>query len=51
MITSVKQKENGFLVNDTLFVPNDTDNRDFQALQKWIEEGGVVENATPETTT
>ena len=42
-ITKVKEQKNGYLVNDSIFVPNAQDNSDYQAVQKWIADGGVVE--------
>lgn len=41
-IETVKNSGNGFLVNGISFVPNASSNRDFQEIQKWIEDGGVV---------
>jgi len=42
-IQKVKQQKNGYLVNDSIFVPSDPKNSDFQKIQKWIAEGGVIE--------
>ena len=42
-IEKIKQIQTGYLVNDTTFVPNDPGNTDYQAVQKWIDQGGVVE--------
>jgi len=42
-ITKVQEQKNGYLVNDSIFVPNAQDNSDYQAVQKWIADGGVVE--------
>lgn len=42
-IETVKQLKSGYLVNGSMSVPNDTKNSDFQKIQKWIAEGGVVE--------
>lgn len=42
-ITKVKEQENGYLVNDSIFVPNSQDNSDYQAIQKRIADGVVVE--------
>lgn len=42
-ITKVQEQKNGYLVNDSIFVPNAQDNSDYQAIQKWIADGGVVE--------
>lgn len=42
-IETIKQLKNGYLVNGSMSVPNDTKNSDFQKIQKWIAEGGVVE--------
>ena len=38
-ITTVKQKGEGYLLNDTLSVPNDPSNRHYQAIQAWLNEG------------
>ena len=29
----------------TLFIPIDTANTDYQAIQEWVAEGGVIEEA------
>ena len=42
-IQKIKQTKNGYLVNESTFVPNDPYNTDYQAVQEWIAEGGVVE--------
>ena len=42
LIETVKQTQSGYVVNSVLFVPNDEGNRDYQSIQKWIAEGGVV---------
>ena len=42
-IEKIKQIQNGYLVNELIFVPNDPYNTDYQAVQEWIAEGGVVE--------
>ena len=42
-ITSVKEVEGGWLVNDNMTVPNDPSNRDYVVVQKWIDDGGVIE--------
>lgn len=42
-ITKVQEQKNGYLVNDSIFVPNAQDNSDYQAIQKWIADGGIVE--------
>lgn len=42
-ITKVQERKNGYLVNDSIFVPNAQDNSDYQAVQKWIADGGVIE--------
>jgi hypothetical protein len=38
-ITTVKTQEYGYLVNDSMFVPNDPANSDYQAILDWINEG------------
>lgn len=49
-ITKVQEQKNGYLVNDSMFVPQDEQNSDFQKIQKWIKEGGDIEkyDALPE---
>ena len=42
-ITKVQEQKNGYLVNHSIFVPNAQDNSDYQAIQKWIADGGIVE--------
>jgi hypothetical protein len=42
-ITKVQKQKNGYLVNDSMSVPIAQDNSDYQAVQKWIADGGVVE--------
>ena len=41
-ITKVQEEKNGYLVNDSMFVPQYEENSDFQAIQKWIAAGGIV---------
>ena len=43
MINSVKLQSDGYLVNGILSVPMSEGNRDYQEVQKWIKNGGVVE--------
>lgn len=33
----------GYLVNDSVFIPNDSRNAEFQKIQEWIADGNVVE--------
>ena len=40
-ITTVKTQEYGYLVNDSMFVPNDPANSDYQAILDWINEGNT----------
>jgi hypothetical protein len=42
-ITKVQEQKNGYLVNDSIFVPNAQENSDYQAIQKWIADGGIIE--------
>lgn len=42
-IETVKQTKSGYLLNETSSVPNDQNNSDYQAIQKWIAQGGIVE--------
>lgn len=48
MINTVKVFGDGYLVNGVRSVPNDPDNRDYQAVQDWITEGNTPD---PEFTT
>lgn len=41
-IETVKQLVSGYLLNGVSFVPNDENNSDYQRIQTWILEGGVV---------
>lgn len=42
-IETIKQNQNGYLINNSILVPNDTTNSDYQKIQKLIEEGFIVE--------
>jgi hypothetical protein len=50
-ITTVKYtpNNNGFVVNDNLFVPTNPTNKDYQKILKWIDEGNTPEPAYTET--
>ncbi len=41
-ITKVEQQKNGYLVNETMFVPQAEQNSDYQSIQRWISDGGIV---------
>lgn len=41
-IKTVKQIKDIFLVNGSISVPNDANNKDYRAVQNWIAEGGQV---------
>lgn len=43
LIETTKQTQNGYLVNDSISVPNDPTNSDYQAIQEWIANGGIVQ--------
>ena len=43
MINTVKLQGNGYLVNDSMTVPNSSGNRHWQAVQQWISEGNTPE--------
>lgn len=43
-INTVKQKQSGYILNSSITVPDDALNADYQAIQKWIEEGGQIES-------
>jgi hypothetical protein len=42
-IEKVKDLEVSYLVNDFLYIPKSSENSDYQKIQRWIAEGGVVE--------
>lgn len=42
-INTVKQRQKEYVVNDSIFVPKDPLNADYQEIQQWIAGGGVVE--------
>ncbi len=43
IIETVKTKEDGYFVNSTSLVPNDHNNRYYQAILDWINEGNTPE--------
>lgn len=42
-ISKLKKTKEGYLVNDATYVPYNQNNSDYQKIQKWISEGGIVE--------
>jgi hypothetical protein len=42
-IESVKEFKETYLVNEYISVPKNSDNSDYQRVQKWISDGGIVE--------
>lgn len=42
-IQKVKEQEKIYLINDAIAVPKNPDNSDYQRIQKWIADGGIVE--------
>ncbi len=42
-IEKVKEMESCYIVNDCNAVPKNSENSDYQQIQKWIAEGGTVE--------
>lgn len=42
-IVNVKEFENSYQVNDAIFVPKAENNADYQAIKKWITDGGVAQ--------
>lgn len=51
MINTVKIQGNGYLVDGGVYVPKDENNRHYQEIKKFIEDGGNVEDEfTPEET-
>lgn len=43
VINTVKEKESCFVINNTISVLKDSENPDYQRIQKWILDGGIVE--------
>ncbi len=43
IIEKVKEFQDSYLINDAICVPKTTENSDYQKIQKWIIEGGIVE--------
>lgn len=43
IIEKVKELQGSYLVNDTICVPKSVDNSDYQKIQRWVLEGGIVE--------
>jgi hypothetical protein len=41
-ILTVQEQKNGYVVNGSVFVPDNSQNSDFQAIQKWVVAGGIV---------
>jgi len=49
IINSVKKSKYGYVINESLHVPNDSKNSDYQAVQKWIDAGNTpADQHTPE---
>lgn len=42
-IQKVKQLPDNFVVNGTIFVPNDPLNSYYQQIQDWVKKGGIIE--------
>jgi hypothetical protein len=42
-IEKIKQTQNGYFVNDSIFVPNAPDNSDYQYIKEWVDNGGIIE--------
>lgn len=42
-IEKVKEMESCYIVNDCNAVPKNSENSDYQQIQKWVAEGGIVE--------
>lgn len=42
-IESVKKSTNGYLVNGSIFVPNNPNNSQYSDILKWIDQGGIFE--------
>ena len=43
MIETVKLSGSGYLVNNSMYVPNDSANTDYKAVQVWLSEGNTPE--------
>lgn len=43
MINKVKKSGSGLMVNESFWIPKDEANSDYQAVQKWIADGGIIE--------
>ena len=43
-IKTVKEQGGRYLVDNTKLVPKAEDNKDYQNVLKWVEDGGVVED-------
>ena len=43
LINKAKFTKKGYIVNDSISIPNCSDNTDFKLIQKWIADGGIVE--------
>lgn len=41
-IQTVKISGNGYLINEKVYVPSDSKNKDYQEIQEWIANGGVM---------
>lgn len=41
-IITVKLSKSGFVINESVFVPIDINNSDYQGIQTWIAAGGIV---------
>ncbi len=42
-IEKIKEMESCYIVNDCNAVPKNSENSDYQQIQKWVAEGGIVE--------
>jgi hypothetical protein len=42
-IEKIKEFEQTYLVNDSISVPKNSENSDYQKIQQWIANGGIVE--------
>jgi hypothetical protein len=42
-IQTVKQQSNGYLINNSMSIPNDPNNRHYKLVQEYITNGGTVE--------
>jgi len=45
MIKSVRKVGNNFVINENMTVPNNKDNGHFEMIEKWVKDGGVIDES------